>query len=695
MARPPIDPRLWRYARSARSYLALSVALSLVVTGAIVVAAVLIGRVLAGVVTDPSARTLGAWTVELVVLAVAIAARVLATWAQSRLAHRAGASVVAELEGAVLDAGARLSPRELDARRTELAVVVGTGLSGLRGYLVGYLPALLLAVLVPPIVLAVIAAHDVTSGVIVVITLPLIPIFMILIGLLTQGRAEATLAATTRLSDQMLDLFAGMPTLRALGRETGDAQPEPTARGQRNDTGTGGSTAHAHTMRHRVRDLGDALRRRTMGALRIAFLSSMVLELLATLSVALIAVSIGLRLVFGEMSLYAGLVVLVLAPEVYLPLRMVGERFHAAQDGMAAADRAFAILESTPAEPTERLPGHGARRAAAHAGVGAPDESAHAGTCDCRRTEPEKAVVTARRGSPQDSGAATAPDHEPVESLPSRGVQGVARVDAVRDESTRAGACDRCALPEEAGVTARRSSSEWPGTVELRDLSVRARDGFAPAGLSAILRPGALTVLAGPNGSGKSTAVQAILGLITPDRGAVTVDGVDVRELDQDQWWARVAWLPQRPVLVPGTLRDNLELLGARTVDHAAHGPARVLDDLEVACLATGFDAVLDELPERWNTVVGPGGVGLSLGQRQRLALTRVLATDRPILLLDEPTAHLDAAAEATVLAALQARARMGATVVVVGHRPTVLAAADHVVQVRADLRTSREEVPG
>ncbi|MEU6187225.1 ABC transporter transmembrane domain-containing protein, partial [Nocardia sp. NPDC047038] len=485
MARPPIDPRLWRYARSARSYLALSVALSLVVTGAIVVAAVLIGRVLAGVVTDPSARTLGAWTVELVVLAVAIAARVLATWAQSRLAHRAGASVVAELEGAVLGAGARLSPRELDARRTELAVVVGTGLSGLRGYLVGYLPALLLAVLVPPIVLAVIAAHDVTSGVIVVITLPLIPIFMILIGLLTQGRAEATLAATTRLSDQMLDLFAGMPTLRALGRETGDAEPEPTARGQRNDTGTGGSTGHAHTMRHRVRDLGDALRRRTMGALRIAFLSSMVLELLATLSVALIAVSIGLRLVFGEMSLYAGLVVLVLAPEVYLPLRMVGERFHAAQDGMAAADRAFAILESTPAEPTERLPGHGARRAAAHAGVGAPDESAHAGTCDCRRTEPEKAVVTARRGSPQDSGAATAPDHEPVESLSSRGVQGVARVDAVRDESTRAGACDRCALPEEAVVTARRGSPQDFGTATAPDhepvesLSSRGVQGVA------------------------------------------------------------------------------------------------------------------------------------------------------------------------------------------------------------------------
>ncbi|MGY2112561.1 thiol reductant ABC exporter subunit CydD [Nocardia gipuzkoensis] len=587
MARPPIDPRLWRYARSARGYLALSVALSLVVTAAIVVAAVTIGRVLAGVVTDPALRTLGAWTVELVVLALAIGSRVLATWSQSRLAHRAGASVVAELESAVLGAGARLSPRELDTRRTELAVVVGTGLSGLRGYLVGYVPALLLAVLVPPIVLAVIAAHDLTSGVIVVITLPLIPIFMILIGLLTQGRAEATLAATTRLSDQLLDLFAGMPTLRALGRETGVAEPETLSQG--------GGAAHARTMQHRVRDLGDALRQRTMRALRMAFLSSMVLEMLATLSVALIAVSIGLRLVFGEMSLYAGLVALVLAPEVYLPLRMVGERFHAAQDGMAAADKAFAVLESTPGEQT---------------GSGLDEPS---------RPAPVRRDLAASR------------------------------------------------------------------TVEVRGLSVRARDGFAPADLSATLRPGSLTVLAGPNGSGKSTAVQAILGLITPDRGAVTVDGVDVRALDPDRWWARVAWLPQRPVLVPGTLRDNLELLGARTVDHTARGPVRVVDDLEAACLATGFDAVLDDLPERWDTVVGPGGIGLSLGQRQRLALTRVLAADRPILLLDEPTAHLDAAAEATVLAALQARARAGATVVVIGHRPTVLAAADHVVQVHAD----------
>ncbi|MCP2317333.1 ATP-binding cassette, subfamily C, CydD [Nocardia amikacinitolerans] len=618
MARPPVDPRLWRYARSARRYLVLSVGLSVVITVSIVVTAVTLARVLAGVITDPGARGFGSWTTELAVLVVSVGARVAASWVQARVAHRAGAGVVAELETAVLAAGARLSPRELESRRTELAVVVGTGLSGLRGYLSGYLPALLLAVLVPPIVLAVIAIHDPVSGGIAVVTLPLIPIFMVLIGLLTQGRAAATLEATTRLSDQLLDLFAGMPTLRALGREGGAAQsdagspPEPGAdaaarssararqdeRSARRDAEPEGARragdGRARTMEHRVRELGDALRSRTMRALRIAFLSSMVLELLATLSVALIAVSIGLRLVYGGMSLYDGLVALILAPEVYLPLRMVGERFHAAQDGMAAADKAFAILE-----PDE-----------------APDLGGGAG-----RSVVESAELFAA------------------------------------------------------------SETESPGRIELRELGVRARDGLAPDGLSAVLLPGAVTVLTGPNGSGKSTAFLAMLGLVRPEDGCVLVDGTDVRELDAEAWWARVAWLPQRPVLVPGTLRENLELLGARAADDSDRRAV-----LEAACAATGFDAVLDELPHRWDTVVGAGGTGLSLGQRQRLALTRVLAADRPILLLDEPTAHLDAASESAVLAALHAKARDGATVVVIGHRATVLAAADHVVPVRASV---------
>ncbi|MVU79229.1 thiol reductant ABC exporter subunit CydD [Nocardia sp. ET3-3] len=571
MARP-VDPRLWRHARSARRYLGLSVGLSLVTTGCIVIAALALARVLAGVITEPEHRRIGSWTVELVIFAVAVGCRVAATWWQSRLAHRAGAQVVAELETAALDAGAQLPPRELESRRTELAVVVGSGLSGLRAYLAGYLPALILATLVPPVVLAVIAAHDWISGVIILVTLPLIPIFMILIGLLTQGKSADTLAATTRLSDQLLDLFAGMPTLRALGRETGRADAAAVGDSPRSMAG-------------RVRELGDVLHRRTMSALRLAFLSSMVLEMLATLCVALVAVSIGMRLVFGHMGLYAGLLALILAPEVYLPLRAVGERFHAAQDGMAAAERAFAIIE---------------------------------------------------------------PDADPAAS----------------------------AAPADPNRAGHRNIH---GHIDIRNLTIRSRDGYAPDRLSADIRPGLVTVLTGPNGCGKSTALQAILGLLTPDSGTVLVDDAPVPDLDLDDWWSHIAWLPQRPVLVPGTLRANLELLGPPA------GPAQI----ESACVATGFDTVLRDLPDRWDTIVGTGGLGLSLGQRQRLALTRTLAAPRSILLLDEPTAHLDDASEATVLAALTARARAGATVVVIAHRPSVLAVADHIVEVHATARSA------
>ncbi|MQY24687.1 ABC transporter ATP-binding protein/permease [Nocardia aurantia] len=691
----PVDPRLWRYARSARRYLVAAVALSLVTTAGIVVAAVALAEVLAGVITDPSRRDIASWNAALTVLAGAVLCRTVATWWQARLAHRAGARVVAELETAVLAAAAELPPRELDSRRTESAVVVADGLSGLRPYFSGYLPALLLAVLVPPSVLTVILLHDPVSGAVIAITLPLIPIFMILIGRMTQGRSAATLAAATRLSGQLLDLFAGLPTLRALGRETVCAAegPAPAARrarrhidrevagtaaadrtcehevigaaadsalaprradfggvgasaattavpgrdggnagcaavdavsdravvpgpgsGAEGETvrpaagrgavprdsggGTGRETVDvtmvlaseqqgsdgadigvpavsARTMRHRVYELGAALRERTMAALRVAFLSSMVLELLATLCVALVAVSIGMRLVYGHMSLYAGLLALILAPEVYLPLRAVGERFHAAQDGMAAADKAFGLLEN----PARMVPG------------------------DRRFEEPH-----------------------PI--------------------------------------------------IDIRDLSVAARDGLAPAALSAVLRPGTVTVFTGPNGCGKSTALQAILGLTTPSGGRVLVAGTPVAELDPEHWWQHLAWLPQRPVLLPGTLRENLDLLGTRAFTAIPES------ELHIACAATGFDDVLRELPDGWDTVVGAGGTGLSLGQRQRLALTRILLAERPILLLDEPTAHLDDVAEARVLAALVARARAGATVVLVGHRPAVLAAADEVITV-------------
>ena len=551
--RGPVDPRLWKYSRSARGYLIVTVALSTVVTLCIIVGALTIGRVLAGVITEPTARSLSAWTTELAVLAGAVAVRVLATGAQSRYAHRSASRVVAELEVEVLTSATRFEPRELDREREELAVVVTRAIGGLRAYLTGYLPALVSAIIVTPLVLIVIVTQDVTSALIIAVTLPLIPIFMILIGLLTKGRAAATLSTMTRLSAQLLDLLAGLPTLRALRREHGPAA--------------------------RIRALGDAHRRTTMRALKVAFLSSMVLELLATLCVALVAVGIGLRLVFGEMTLEAGIIALILAPEVYFPLRAVGTQFHAAEDGVEAADRAFRVL-------------------------------------DRRTTQP--------------IGGRT--------------------VDATTAD------------------------------IELVGLTVASRDGDAPAELSALCRAGTITVLTGPNGSGKSTALQAVLGLTTPTSGAVLVGGVPVVDLDLDRWWAQVAWLPQRPVLLPGTLYENVTLHGVP--DAAA---------LDAACRTSGFDVVLREHPNGWNTRVGQGGVGLSLGELQRLALTRTFVSDAPVMVLDEPTAHLDTASERTVLQAIRDAADRGVTVVMVGHRRSVLHAADRVVEVRSSSSVARE----
>ncbi|MGW4338301.1 thiol reductant ABC exporter subunit CydD [Rhodococcus koreensis] len=558
-SRRPVDPRLWRYSAAARGYLVLTVGLSIVNVAMVIVSAIVIGRVLGGVIVD-DATDLGRWSTELTVLAAAVGIRVLDTWIQSRFAHRSATRVVAELKGEVLGVAARMRPRALDPRRDEIATVLTRGIDGLVPYLTGYLPALVLAGTLTPATLAVIAFQDLTSAAIIFVTLPLIPVFMILIGLLTRGKAAKTLTAMTTLSSQLLDLLAGLPTLRALGREQGPAT--------------------------RVRELGDAHRRTTMSALRVAFLSSMVLELLATLCVALVAVSIGLRLVYGGMGLDAGIVALILAPEVYLPLRMVGTQFHAAEDGMAAASRAFAVIDA--------------------------DE-------------------------PVDSD-------EPVVS--DGGV-----VDA-----------DSAIVVDATGAR-----------LEFDDVDVASRRGLAPHGLSGTVEPGAVTVLTGPNGAGKSTAVHALLGLVAPEGGQVRVAGVPVSSLDRSAWWAQVAWLPQHPVLVPGTLDENLRLIGD-------------VVDLEQACAATGFDQVLAELPDGWNTSVGSGGTGLSLGQRQRLALTRVLATRRPVLVLDEPTAHLDDASERTVLDSLRGLAAAGRTVVVVGHRPTVLAAADRVIEVSADV---------
>jgi ATP-binding cassette subfamily C protein CydD len=310
-------------------------------------------------------------------------------------------------------------------------------------------------------------------------------------------------------------------------------------------------------------------------------MSGAALELIATLSVALVAVAVGLRLQAGGMNLVDGLAIIMLAPEVFVPLRGMGTHFHASANGVAASQAAFNLLE---------IP------------------------------------------------------------LPKAG-----------------------SLPAPSLKTAQ---------IRFTDVSVKAagRGYEAPKDLSFTLDPGALAAFTGPNGAGKSTAVAVLLGLIEPDHGTVEVvdngQTVELNQIDPASWFSQIVWVPQRPVILPGTALQNL------LQDYET--PGQCTTQVIAAARAAAFDSVIDELPDGWQTRLGHGGVGLSVGQRQRLALARAFLAERQLVILDEPTAHLDAATEAAILNSISELNRQAKTCLVVAHRPSLLAEAHQTIPVHS-----------
>ncbi|MFJ6389140.1 thiol reductant ABC exporter subunit CydD [Streptomyces sp. NPDC091972] len=537
----PIDPRLLRYARATRLFLVAVVGLGvlgalLVIAQAMLVAEIVVGAFQHGLAVS-ELRT------PLLLLAAVAVGRGLVSWLTELAAHRASAAVKSELRGRLLERATALGPGWLSGQRTGSLVALATrGVDALDDYFSRYLPQLGLAVVVPVAVLTRIVTEDWVSAAIIVGTLPLIPVFMVLIGWATQSRMDRQWRLLSRLSGHFLDVVAGLPTLKVFGRAKAQAES--------------------------IRRITAEYRQATMRTLRIAFISSFALELLSTLSVALVAVTIGMRLVHGEMDLYDGLVILILAPEAYLPLRQVGAQYHAAAEGLAAAEEIFSVLEApVPASGTVAVP---------------------------------------------------------------------------------------------AGALAfERVTVRYPG-----------RSGDAVTDVSFEVAPGETVTLVGPSGAGKSTLLNVLLGFVRPAEGRVRIGGADLAEADLEEWRSRIAWVPQRPHLFAGTIAENVRL-ARPDADEAA--VRRALADAG----ALGF---VDALPLGADTVLGEDGAGLSAGQRQRLALARAFLADRPVLLLDEPTAALDGATEAEVVAAVR-RLAAGRTVLLVVHRPALLGVADRVVR--------------
>jgi ATP-binding cassette, subfamily C, bacterial CydCD len=547
----PLDPRLLQYARTTRRFLVLAVAVGGGTALLLIAQAWLIAQVVAGAFIEH--RSPAALRGSLLALVAVVACRSVLAWAAERTAHRASASAKSELRRATAEHVATLGPAGLDRNDPgRLSTLLTSGIDSLDGYFARYLPQLFLAVIVPVAVIAVVAGADWLSAVLIAVSLPLIPLFMALVGATTRDRTVARMRSLHRLAGHFLDVVAGLPTLKVFGRAKAQARS--------------------------IADVTDRYRATTLSTLRLTFLSSLVLELLATVSVALVAVAVGLRLLGGDMSFRDALFVLVLAPEAYLPLRALGANFHASADGMQAAQDIFALLEQ-PA-------------------------------------------------------------------------------------------------PTPMGGTAKGADT----AITVSGLEITYRDRRLPAldRVDLVVHPGETVALTGPSGCGKSTLLSVILGLRAPDGGSVRLGGVDLADLDLEDWRAHIGWVPQRPHLFARSVAENIRL-GRPDASDAA---------VRAALEEAGLAEVVARLPNGCDTVLGQGGAGLSAGERQRVSLARAFVRDAPLLLLDEPTAGLDGETEADVLATVR-RLVVGRTAVIVAHRPALAALADRVVELPAPVQAA------
>ena len=549
----PLDPRLLRHSAAARGYLAVTVVLGLAATALILLQASLLAHLLAAAATGTGTAALAG---SLAALGAVLLARAAAGYGGEVTALRAAAAVKSQLRRRLTDHVLELGPSWLTGHRSgEVTTLATRGLDALDPYFARYLPQLVLACVVPFAVLIRVGLADWLSGVVIGVTLPLIPLFAILVGLHTKAVTQRQWRLLARLGGHFLDVVEGLPTLKLFGR----AKPQAEVIGR----------------------VTGEYRKATMATLRVAFLSAFVLELAAALATALVAVEVGLRLLAGHMSYQTALLVLLLTPEAYLPLRAVGAQFHASTEGAAAAADVFAILD-TP------VPGRVARL----------------------------------------SGSASGPVDLRIEPIRLSGV----------------------------GLS-------YPG---------RGRDALAGIGLT--IRPGDQITLTGPSGAGKSSLLALLLRFAEPTSGRIEVG---------DRTWPGSRW-GSGAARSPGYRRTRTcsPRRSRRTSRSATRPPAA--RPVAAAARAAGADGFIEDLPQGYDTAVGEGGQPLSSGQRQQLALARAFLRDAPLLLLDEPAAHLDADTADRLDAALTALAA-GRTVIRVAHdrQPPPHATATHATATR------------
>lgn len=527
----------------ARAYLVITVGLGVAATGLVLAQAGLLAHALAAAARGSAPAALAG---TLVALLCVLLARACTGYGGEAAALRAAAVVKSRLRRRLAAHALALGPSWLtDQEAGEVTTLATKGLDALDAYFARYVPQALLAVLVPLAVLIRVAAADWLSGLIIAATLPLIPLFAALVGMYSKDRARRQWSLLARLGGHFLDVVEGLPTLKVFGRAKAQAEI--------------------------IRKVSDQHRTATMAALRIAFLSALVLELAAALATALVAVEIGLRLLAGHIGYETALLVLLLTPEAYLPLRNLGAQFHASAEGTAAASRVFEILD-VPGPDTREL------------------------TLAPKLTEASRRYRSAQRGN-------------------------------------------------------------WTIVFASVTLSYPGRDKPALDRVSMIIRPGDRIQLTGPSGAGKSSLLGLLLRFAEPTSGRITAGGIELGAMPVSEWRQQLALVPQRPYIFAGSVAENVAL--GRS-DATLEAITRATD------LAGAHDFIM-ALPGGYDARLTEYGRTLSAGQRQRIALARAFLRDAPIVLLDEPTAHLDPVSARGILDVIDVLCA-GRTVIMASH---------------------------
>lgn len=456
----------------------------------------------------------GTVVMKLAIFFLSLVFRQLCTFLKKNIAYHFAAETSKAFRESLLQKLFQLGPRFVKKEGSgQTVTLVMEGTTRFRRYLELFLPKMINVSLIPAMVCLFIFFEDIRSAVILILTFPIVIVFMILLGFAAKSKAEHQFESYNLLSNHFVDSLRGLETLKYLGL----------------------SKQHIH----KIILVSEKYRSATMATLRIAFLSSFALDFFTMLSIATVAVFLGMGLINGAMDLHPALTILVLAPEYFLPIREVGADYHATLDGKNAGKKIQEILD-------EEL------------------------------SLQKQEVI---------------PAWSPTSTFSVK------------------------------GMNVKYADNDRMG---LKDIQFTAT-GYKKIGII------------GASGSGKSTLVDIFSGFLTPSSGEFLVNGKRLPSLTQKEWQGQLTYFPQHPYLFNDTVINNIRF----------YHPKATKEEVESALMRVGLMEIIDSLPQGLETIIGDGGRVLSGGQEQRIALARAYLGNRSVMILDEPTAHLDIETEA------------------------------------------------